>query len=394
MKQSFINSNKDTVYKPYINDLINEAKSFIFVCEYKRNQFRLTPNSEPSPYALLFAILTLSLLGEDEYLEKNKDIFDKKIRNNLYSVYNYYLEKNREFEYDKPFLQLLSFSLSSLEVINTLKDNPLSNIIKNVFSRMSVGKYLESFGSFEGKPKSGNMAMFLAIVLEHKKKYLSIDTSNKIEEWISLHLKFINKNGFWGDPMIKPYLQFQNGYHQYEILRYFDVRGNFWELAAKHILKLQDKNSKFAPYPGGGGCFDLDAIFFLTNKFVKGQNYMESSIEFLNSIIKDQNNDGGFCESNLLEDSNFKRILKLFAIDHLRPFEYGFNERLFYSLRLIHPKHNRIKTHWTKYSRSWNESDLWDTWFRLLAISRIDKVFNLGLWNWKFPKYIGLGFEP
>ena len=24
----------------------------------------------------------------------------------------------------------------------------------------------------------------------------------------------------------------------------------------------------------------------------------------------------------------------------------------------------------------------------------IDKVFNLGLWNWKFPKYIGLGFEP
>ena len=143
MKQSFINSDKDIVYKPHINDLINKAKSFIFLCEYKRNQFRLTPNSEPSPYALLFAILTLSLLGEDEYLEKNKDIFDKKIRNNLYSVYNFYLEKNREFEYDKPFLQLLSFSLSSLEVINTLKDNPLSNIVKNVFSRMSVEKYLD-----------------------------------------------------------------------------------------------------------------------------------------------------------------------------------------------------------------------------------------------------------
>ena len=68
MKQSFINSDKDIVFKPYINDLINKAKSFIFLCEYRRNQFRLTPNSEPSPYALLFAILTLSLLGEDEYL--------------------------------------------------------------------------------------------------------------------------------------------------------------------------------------------------------------------------------------------------------------------------------------------------------------------------------------
>ncbi len=394
MKQSFINTDKDNFYKPYINELINKVKKFIFSCEYKRNQFRLTPNSEPSPYALLFAILTLSLLGEEDYLKKHKDIFDKKIRNNLQSSYNFFIENNRVCEYNKPFLQLLSFSLSCLDVMNTLEYNPLSNIVKNVFNYNSVGEYLDSFGCFKGKPRSGNMAMFLAIALEHKRKYLSIDTSNNIEEWIDLHIKFINKNGFWGNSITKPYLQFQNGYHQYEILRYFDVRGDFWELAAHHILKLQDKNSKFAPYPGGGGCFDLDAIFFLTNKFVNENKYMEFSIQFFKSIIKDQNIDGGFCESNLLDNSSFRRIFKLFAIDHLRPFKYGFNERLFYSIRLIHPKHNSISTHWTKYSRSWNESDLWDTWFRLLAIARIDKVFNLGLWNWKFPKYIGLGFEP
>ena len=316
------------------------------------------------------------------------------IRNNLKFFYDLNYKKNKEIEFDKPFLQLLSFSLSCLEVINTLKSNPLSNIIDKVFCGKSVSEYLNNFGTFVGKPRSGNMAMFLAIVLEHKRNYLSINTDNSIEEWIDLHLRFINKNGFWGNPLKKPYLQFQNGYHQYEILRYFNVAGNNWELAANHILKLQDKNSKFAPYPGGGGCFDLDAVFFLTNKFVSDFNYVQQSVEFFNSTIKYQNKDGGFCESNLLSDSCLKRLIKLFEINHLRPFKYGFNERLFYSTRLIHPKHNRIKTHWTKYSRSWNESDLWDTWFRLLAIARIDKALNLELWNWKFPKYIGLGFEP
>ena len=72
MKQSFINTDKDYFYKQYINELINKVKKFIFSCEDKRNQFRLTPKSEPSPYALLFAILTLSLLGEDDYLKKIK----------------------------------------------------------------------------------------------------------------------------------------------------------------------------------------------------------------------------------------------------------------------------------------------------------------------------------
>ena len=277
MKQSFINLDIDDSFKMDINNLIENAKKFIFTCECKSKEFKLTPKSETSAYALLFAILTLSLLGEDEYLEKNKNIFDQKIRNNLHFFYNYSLENNIEFEYDKPFLQLLSFSFSCLEILNTLKFNPISNIVENIFCNNTVSEYLNIFGSFECRPRSGNMSMFLAIALEHKRKYLSINTSNNIEEWIDLHLKSINKNGFWGNPLTKPYLQFQNGYHQYEILRYFDMSGDYWELAANHILKLKDNNSKFAPYPGGGGCFDLDAIFFLTNKYVSGKKYIEFS---------------------------------------------------------------------------------------------------------------------
>ena len=84
MKQSFINLDIDDSFKMDINNLIENAKKFIFTCECKSKEFKLTPKSETSAYALLFAILTLSLLGEDEYLEKNKNIFDQKIRNNLH----------------------------------------------------------------------------------------------------------------------------------------------------------------------------------------------------------------------------------------------------------------------------------------------------------------------
>lgn len=40
-----------------------------------------------------------------------------------------------------------------------------------------------------------------------------------------------------------------------------------------------------------------------------------------------------------------------------------FTERLRYGLTLQRPKHDRIHTHWSQYSRRWDESNLWDTWF-------------------------------
>ena len=58
------------------------------------------------------------------------------------------------------------------------------------------------------------------------------------------------------------------------------------------------------------------------------------------------------------------------------------------------PLHNKIKTHWTEYSRHWYESDLWDSWFRLLLIARCDiandpKKFS----DWGFINYPGIGFH-
>ena len=69
-------------------------------------------------------------------------------------------------------------------------------------------------------------------------------------------------------------------------------------------------------------------------------------------------------------------------------------ERLRHSVTLLRPKHNRIDTHWSDYSRRWDESDLWDSWFRMQTIARIDIALNpQNFDDWGFIDYPGIGYH-
>ena len=65
--------------------------------------------------------------------------------------------------------------------------------------------------------------MFYAIFLIHGQKYINIDTKKEQKIWVEYHLKTMNKFGFWGESTNLKHLQFQNGYHQYEILEYLNI---------------------------------------------------------------------------------------------------------------------------------------------------------------------------
>ena len=57
----------------------------------------------------------------------------------------------------------------------------------------------------------------------------------------------------------------------------------------------------------------------------------------------------------------------------------------------MRPKHNTVTTHWTKIHRYWEESDLWDTWFRIMTLAKID--ISLGLSSeeeWGFIDFPGI----
>ena len=70
----------------------------------------------------------------------------------------------------------------------------------------------------------------------------------------------------------------------------------------KFLGILQQKNfcyyliniGHFAPWPGGGACYDYDAIFMLTSKFVDEFGQEPVLRKTLDTIINEQNSDGGF----------------------------------------------------------------------------------------------------
>ena len=297
----------------------------------------------------------------------------------------------------KPVYQLTAFCLSALNHLNAKPKYKLT-FIKQFKKSGDINNYLKTNGCLDGYPSSGNMAMFLAIFLTYEyentggKKYIDL-----INIWFDEHNKNINKEtGYWGDWSKKhPFLGFQNGFHQYLIYNYWSQEHPYYKKIVDNILNLQDNRGHFAPYPGGGGCYDLDATDTLIN-FGYKKGYRKEEIKkalFLlyENIIKSQNIDGGFCETIRIPESLFG----IFSLDMIKfilsTHNISISKYKFKKLKSC--IHNRvIKTHWVKDGRLWNESNMWDTWFRLLTIAEIDTIINFSNLKWGFLNTIGLGW--
>ena len=368
-------------YKSFLDSLSNGSS------------FKLTAASDASPYARCFAIFGLHLLQCNDRLSSNSELLAKSIRNDLDLLRDKRREAGFSLKFDKAYLQLLTFSLSALAVLGRLKSEPLEDHVLPLVSE-DVETDLGSAGALDGVPQSGNQAMFLAIMLSHARDYLGIDVSNSIELWESLHLKSMNEFGYWGPSKTMSHLQFQNGYHQYEMLEYFQAENTPWGKAADNVALLADKEGHYSPYPGGGGCYDYDAVYILTSAgFDSVMRHKDLLLLTAETILVEQNADGGFCESHRIRPRSFDNMLLSFKHAFAAKGEAKI-ERIRQAITLLRPKHSRIHTHWSQYSRCWNESDLWDSWFRMLTIARIDIALEpVRINEWGFIDYPGIGFH-
>ena len=162
--------------------------------------------------------------------------------------------------------------------------------------------------------------------------------------------------------------------------------------ATHSVLSLRDGMGHYAPYVGGGGCYDYDAISLLTSRF--SDIPLCNLVSTFKSILSEQNPDGGFCETALVRPRSVSNAY--LSLKHIlnAPTNSSRIERAKYFVNLQRSKHNRIHTHWTEYSRHWSESDLWDSWFRMLTLARIDIAFNPSHQNdWGFINFPGIGFH-
>jgi hypothetical protein len=112
-----------------------------------------------------------------------------------------------------------------------------------------------------------------------------------------------------------------------------------------------------------------------------------------NTLLAEQTTAGGFVESLFVRPRS-GRNLKLMAGHILAARGRGalVGERFARTLAVLRPKHDRVHTHWSRYSRRWNEPDLFDSWFRMLSLARIDSALRPGAaTQWGFIDYPGIG---
>jgi hypothetical protein len=374
-------------------DVQQNYNHFIDYCYQPGEGYRLTAKSEVSPYALCFAIFGKHLVGQIDSISGEIQLFDKLLRANLSSYKVRCIRSGKIIPKDKGYLQLLCFTLSALSILGTLDDNSLEDHILPLIAKKDVSSILKNSDTFYGKAGTGNLAMFYAIFLIYSKRYLNNDFDELLDEWIDLHLDSMNKNGFWGSSDRNLYLQFQNGYHQYEIFEYLGLEIKKLDRMHDFVSSLSDQMGHFAPYPGGGGCYDYDAIYLLTFLGDRSSfNYDSLLKKTLNSILSEQNPDGGFSESLYIRPKSFQNLK--FMAQHITEKRGRTRlERARFCITLLRSKHNSISTHWTHYSREWHESNLWDSWFRMLTIARIDNNVLLSSSKWGFINFPGIGFN-
>lgn len=366
--------------------------NFINLMKIEDDEYSFTYGSKSSPYALCFAIFGYNLLCQKEFITNNKNLLTTKLIKNLHKKKIERIEKKIKISTDKQYLQLLCFTLSCLKILNKENDLNLKNEIEELIPE-SINTSLETNGVFECKGGTGNYAMFIAIILIYARDYLKVKCNYKISEWVDLHIKNMNCNSLWGQFYEINHHQFQNGYHQYEILEYlkYDYSNKIIN-NLDQISCIADSKGQFAPWPGGAACHDYDACFLLSIKSSFNKNNLKLFEKIISTILQSQNSDGGFCESQNIRPRSINNIV-LF-LRHLYSANRSiFKERFYQLITLQRLKHNKIHSYVSDKPREWSESNLWDSWFRMMTIARLDcKVSPENISNWGFIEFPGIGY--
>lgn len=199
--------------------------------------------------------------------------------------------------------------------------------------------------------------------------------------------------------------QMAGAYHFLLFYTYLGRRPNHMKRIIDVCLRIQDHDGLFTHAGGGGSCEDLDAIDLLCRCWLATQHRTREVGRALGrahqALGRSQNVDGGFCwaKRNRFAPS---KLLRLFRPSLLTASWQDFCD----NARDKWDNQRAVLLRPTSLTWSYSglasmtiplsSSDLWSTWFRLLAIATIEQTFpNLASNTsppWNMRKTPGLGF--
>jgi len=383
------------------DDFRNRVLGWVRKMQTGPTQFKMNAGAEGTIFTTCFSLFIFDLFGEvSTWPQKEKDLWIDYINSFQDKDSGYFLPDNHNGEFNVKLVhQLTAFCLSALDILGTSARYNL-NFLSQWKNLEDVYNYLEDKGCSRGLPGSGNMGMFLAIFLIYEyERTGESHLLDKINAWFKFHNETQNQNGFWGSDLRSHYLHgLQNGFHQFIIYFYQGQKLPRFNRIVDVVLMCQDRDGFFAPTPGGEACYDYDAIHILVNAYrvlsYKRGEIAESLEKVFYAILGNQNGDGGFCQSRQRPNGIVGIIKHLpFYVSGKAPYlwYYKLGKTAYAAMRK-----KTVTTEWVEKGRRWDESNLFDTWFRCLSLAEIvntiDLKNNLGLDKANFHKVVGIGF--
>ena len=297
------------------------------------------------------------------------------------------------------------FCLSALNALDSKQNYQLSFLEKYKDDEYLI-TWLKSLNWSNPWLVSNNVMFIMYFLL------FELETNNK-----SVNARYINiifsyldsiqdpETGYWGTNQGSSLFNGMAGaFHFYFSYMYCNRHIQYVEKIIDSTLALQHHDGLFSPAGGGGHCEDLDAIDILV-KFSQLSSYRKIEVSnslnrAIHALLANQNLDGGFC---------YAKLYRYSLSDWKKSIRHLYNEKniqlkdKFLLLSIQVGKQALlpfIKEYRWNYS-SWNlmnckinESDMWSTWFRLLAIALIDSSDGNGKnIDWVFRKQAVLGWH-
>jgi hypothetical protein len=369
----------------------------------KAGMSRFTPSSPDTIFlASCYGVLALRLFNElDNLTSKQKEEWIHYLKSHQSQKNGLFLdpllskeelpENGHNWEYAT--WKFTFFGLGALETFNQQPVYPLS-FLEQFLNENDISTWLEGL-HWRNPWLESNRVMYLASFLIREWERTG-DSSYKtkvdaILDWLDRYQS--PETGFWGEDQNRDLFNAMAGaFHFYFFYFYIGRPVNYINQIIDKTLTLQQPDGLYDPRGGGGACLDLDAVDILV-KLSYLTDYRKDEIKSslnrsFQAILNNQNPDGGFCECKRplpVIRSRKRRFLESVGLDWLiksKPVE-----------RAVEYK-RQIK--WEKLRYNVEESNLWASWFRPLALALISKRYPgeyIDDIDWKFGKGPFIGWH-